>query len=37
MSRFDVSGNDRMRFTRTAVSTKRINITPGNWRGGIRL
>ena len=30
-------GKDRKIFSRTAGKTKRINILPGEWRGGIRL
>lgn len=28
---------DKKIFSRTAAKTKKINITPGQWRGGIRL
>ena len=28
---------DKKIFSRTAGKTKRINIRPGEWRGGIRL
>lgn len=29
--------SDHRIFSRTASTTKRINIYPGNYRGGIRL
>lgn len=28
---------DRKVFAHTAGKTKRINVNPGDWRGGIRL
>lgn len=28
---------DKVMFTKTAKKTKRINIKPGQWRGGIML
>lgn len=28
---------DKRVFARTAGKTKRINVEPGQWRGGIRL
>ena len=28
---------DKRYFTRTAKKTKRINVNPGQWRGGIML
>lgn len=28
---------DKAMFTKTAKKTKRINIKPGQWRGGIML
>ena len=28
---------DQRYFTRTANKTKRINVSPGEWRGGIYL
>lgn len=28
---------DKRVFARTAGKTKRINVKPGEWRGGIRL
>lgn len=30
-------GKDKRHFKRTAVETKKINISPSNMRGGIRL
>ncbi len=37
MYRKSAPANDRRVFARTAASTKRVNIMPGNFRGGIRL
>ena len=31
------AGKDHRIFNKTAVKTKRINIRPGHWRGGIML
>lgn len=28
---------DKKVFTKTAVKTKKINVRPGQWRGGIML
>lgn len=28
---------DKKYFTKTATKTKRINVSPGEWRGGIML
>lgn len=30
-------GKDKKIFTRTATKTKKINVRPGQWRGGIML
>lgn len=30
-------GKDKRYFTATAKKTKRINVKPGQWRGGISL
>lgn len=37
MNRKPAPAKDYRMFSRTAASTKRINIKPGNYRGGIRL
>ena len=37
MNRKPAPANDHRVFSRTASSTKRINVKPGNFRGGIRL
>ena len=31
------AGKDKKIFTKTAVKTKRVNVKPGEWRGGIML
>lgn len=28
---------DKKYFTKTALKTKKINVSPGEWRGGIML
>lgn len=28
---------DKKMFTKTALKTKKINVSPGEWRGGIML
>lgn len=30
-------GKDKRIFSKTAAKTKKINISPGMWRGGIML
>ncbi len=37
MYRSTAPHGDHHVFRRTAASTKRINVNPGNYRGGIRL
>lgn len=37
MKRKSAPPNDHRVFSRTAASTKRVNIRPGGFRGGIRL
>jgi len=37
MERKPAPRNDHVVFARTAASTKRINVKPDGYRGGIRL
>lgn len=30
-------GKDKKKFAKTAKKTKKINVSPGQWRGGICL